>query len=308
MSVNDIHLSDQELVLYGDGELSPHRAARVREHLAGCWNCRARAAEFEGAIAAFVHLHRFKDDRHKDDTRASRGDRLRSSLKAQMAVAAAARRTSRFHFFPTVFSRQAACACIALLIVAAGVWKMHTSSLRSEQNAAELEANALPNRSLTPGYTRPAKLSELCGMRQPNAPDDEDVSMKQKVFSEYGLPVSTSKSYELDYLITPELGGADDVRNLWPEPYASTDWNAHVKDELENRLHTMVCDGQIDLATAQKDIATDWIAAYKRYFHTETPLPNPEGVTISRLAPDGRSNRRVRIVLLASRFGFWPIL
>jgi hypothetical protein len=34
----------------------------------------------------------------------------------------------------------------------------------------------------------------------------------------------------------------------------------------------MVCAGEVDLATAQRDIATDWIAAYKKYFHTDRPL------------------------------------
>jgi hypothetical protein len=35
----------------------------------------------------------------------------------------------------------------------------------------------------------------------------------------------------------------------------------------------MVCGGQLDLATAQHEIAVNWIAAYKKYFHTRQPLP-----------------------------------
>ena len=31
------------------------------------------------------------------------------------------------------------------------------------------------------------------------------------------------------------------------------------------------------MATAQRDIATDWIAAYKKYFHTNTPLNKAKG-------------------------------
>jgi hypothetical protein len=34
----------------------------------------------------------------------------------------------------------------------------------------------------------------------------------------------------------------------------------------------MVCAGKLDLSTAQREIATDWIAAYKKYFHTDRPL------------------------------------
>jgi len=53
------------------------------------------------------------------------------------------------------------------------------------------------------------------------------------------LPIPFSRgrprpdAYEVDYLITPELGGATDIRNLWP--YGDTVWNAHVKDQLEDR-------------------------------------------------------------------------
>jgi hypothetical protein len=299
MRDNDVHLCDQELLLYADGELSQNKAARMREHLAACWTCRSRSLELEGAIASFVQLHR-----SRLDALSPRADGLRSSLKAQLA---AARKTPRYRLLPGAFWQQAACAAIALALLAAGVWRIYRDSFRTVHSIDNVAlASALPNRSLTPGYTRPVMLSELCSRRQSNAPPNEDISIEQRVFHEYGLPFSTT-SYELDYLITPDLGGADDVRNLWPEPYGSTDWNAHVKDELEGRLHTMVCDGQIDLATAQRDIATDWIAAYKRYFHTETPLSNARDGSMSRLKSDAASNRRLPIVLSAGRFEFRPI-
>ena len=98
------------------------------------------------------------------------------------------------------------------------------------------------------------------------------VSLQQQVFREYGLADAKPEAYEVDYLITPELGGSSDIRNLWPQPYSSSVWNAHVKDALEERLHEMVCAGEIDLETAQRDIATNWILAYKKYFHTDRPL------------------------------------
>jgi hypothetical protein len=76
----------------------------------------------------------------------------------------------------------------------------------------------------------------------------------------------------VDYLITPALGGADDIHNLWPESNRATGWNAQVKDALEDHLRELVCEGQVDLQTAQRDIATNWIEAYKKYFHTDRPL------------------------------------
>ena len=100
---------------------------------------------------------------------------------------------------------------------------------------------------------------------------------------DYGMEGLAEAEYELDYLITPELGGSSDRRNLWPERYQSRVWNALVKDELERLLPTLVCRGAIDLATAQRDIASNWIAAYKKYFRTDRPV-----ATQARASPDDR--------------------
>src|ERR1700685_4061469 len=53
-----LHLSDREMLLAADGELSTRRAAQVHAHLAECWACRARMAEIEQTIADFARAHR----------------------------------------------------------------------------------------------------------------------------------------------------------------------------------------------------------------------------------------------------------
>lgn len=71
--------------------------------------------------------------------------------------------------------------------------------------------------------------------------------------------------YEEDHFIPLELGGhPTDPRNLWPEQWAGVD-GAHAKDRLENRLHLLVCQHALSLAEAQRAIATDWKAAYRKY-------------------------------------------
>ena len=92
------------------------------------------------------------------------------------------------------------------------------------------------------------------------------------MIEEYGLARAQARAYEVDYLITPALGGADDIHNIWPEPYTDAQWNARVKDALEERLRMMVCEGEVDLATAQREIAGNWIEAYKKYFRTDHPI------------------------------------
>jgi hypothetical protein len=48
------HLSDEQLLLALDGELSPRESARVGVHLEACWSCRARSQQIEEAIADIV--------------------------------------------------------------------------------------------------------------------------------------------------------------------------------------------------------------------------------------------------------------
>jgi len=48
------HLSDRDMILLGDGELSRRRAAKARRHLEQCWNCRGRFDALQGVILSFV--------------------------------------------------------------------------------------------------------------------------------------------------------------------------------------------------------------------------------------------------------------
>lgn len=87
---------------------------------------------------------------------------------------------------------------------------------------------------------------------------------KEKVFERYGVDPKSDK-FEVDHYISLEIGGSNDIENLWYQSYTTSPWNAHKKDRLENKLHQMVCDGIITLEQAQKEISTDWIAAYQKY-------------------------------------------
>jgi hypothetical protein len=97
-------------------------------------------------------------------------------------------------------------------------------------------------------------------------------TLRQRVFQEYGMPKAPAANYEIDFLISPGLGGAESTRNLWPEPLYNTLWNSFVKDQLNDYLHQSVCGGKLSQATAQQDIAGNGVSAYKKYFHTDKPL------------------------------------
>jgi hypothetical protein len=82
------------------------------------------------------------------------------------------------------------------------------------------------------------------------------------VFAAYGVPYAQRGGYELDHLISLELGGDNAQANLWPEPHDRAGFpGSQTKDAAENRLHDLVCSGRLDLAAAQHAIATNWQTA-----------------------------------------------
>jgi len=270
MPDEDFHLSDQELVLAADGELDVGRAAHVRAHLAACWDCRARMAKIEDTIADFARAYR-----QSHDSKIPPIEGPRALLKAQMAeLAAASNVGSWMRFFQfTPLTRAAVCICLALFVAISGDLLVRHSRARGKNSAASaIEPGAIPDRNLTPGVARAVSIGDVCSMAHEEVVREVPASLRQEIFQEYGLQASRAGDYEIDYLIAPGLGGAEDIHNLWPQPYTSRAWNARVKDALEEHLHQLVCAGRVDLPTAQRDIARDWIAAYKKYFHTDRPL------------------------------------
>jgi hypothetical protein len=268
MSNKIFHPSDQDLLLAADGELPRRLASKIRDHLAACWDCRTRMAEIEGTISDFVRAH------HQDlDPMLPPVAGSRALLKAQLAELAKQFRLEkpalwrlRFPFSARAFAFACALAILAML----GTRVLFRQTIG--QNAGAY-AGLLPNKNLTPGATRPVAIADICSMDHDEVVRTVSGALQQKVFQEYGMRNAPIANYEVDYLITPGLGGADDIRNLWPEPRYDTTWNSFVKDQLEDYLHQSVCSHKVSLATAQKDVASDWISAYKKYFRTDAPLP-----------------------------------
>lgn len=132
-----------------------------------------------------------------------------------------------------------------------------------------IESNGLPDSACTPGDIDPGVTQEnisstICvsGYTKTVRPP-ESVTQKIKVerMAAYGDSDSPA-NYELDHLISLELGGSPDVvANLWPEPYSAL-LNAREKDKVENYLHAQVCQRVIPLTTAQEEIARNWVAVY----------------------------------------------
>jgi hypothetical protein len=156
--------------------------------------------------------------------------------------------------------------------------------LRAQDAHYKKDGDALlPDPAVTPGKVAITSQTKVCTTKWDKDERHVTQTMKNKVFASYGTApgqgVCVKKSRktpsggsvvegcEIDHLISRELGGADDVENLWPQPYTQ-DPGAHQKDKLENKLHKEVCSGKITLQQAQDTIKTDWFTAYKERYPT----------------------------------------
>lgn len=127
------------------------------------------------------------------------------------------------------------------------------------------ESQFLPDSILTPGDTLPGADTCICQKGYAGSVRHVPGSIKHKVYEEYGIKDHSPGDFEVDHSISLELGGSNSIKNLWPQSYKTTPWNAHKKDLLENKLHQLVCSKKITLKQAQYEISHNWIEAYKKY-------------------------------------------
>src|SRR6478736_9936857 len=129
-----------------------------------------------------------------------------------------------------------------------------------------IPAADLPRHPLTPGIALAVTRARVCTSGYASGARDVSDAEKAAVYERYGV-AWVPYAHEVDHLISLELGGSNAMRNLWPEPYAGR-WGARTKDVLENRLHELVCEGRLSLASAQRQESRDWVAAYRKYVRT----------------------------------------
>src|SRR5262249_4736381 len=154
---------------------------QVRKHVAGCWECRTRAQEMEGAIGEFVRLHHASLDPVLPPVSGGR-----ALLKAQLDQFVLSDRAE--HNQQRAPSRQqlaalAAAACILALMVLALPPRVarHQSPMY-----AGFVPMSFPTAMLTPGVARVATKTEVC--RQDEGKNrDVPPAVRDRVFELYGI-------------------------------------------------------------------------------------------------------------------------
>ena len=271
----DGHLTDDDLLLAMALEEDPDTGLlEAHRHLRQCPNCRARRVEIEttlreGGEALLGGAPGLDDDVALTSQRARLVGALNAVENHPPRLARAYRPWLRS---PIAVLPAWSVAAVAMIVIGLVVPWGRGNANNARDGKGVSAPRLLPAVSLTPGAASVLSVGDLCAGRRPSRVVAEEVRIA--VLRSYAMEDVPADDYELDALITPELGGTTDARNLWPQRYASPVWHAGVKDVLERALAEDVCAGRTDLALAQREIATDWIAAYQRRFHTSAPL-NP---------------------------------
>lgn len=147
----------------------------------------------------------------------------------------------------------------------AGSGNSSTAKLGVRTKTSGCQVNGpLQDKACTPGAIFPnATKDQICQSGYASSVRNVPISEKDQVYAEYGIYHHTSGQYEVDHLVSLELGGSNDIANLWPEA-ASPKPGFHEKDKVENYLHDQVCSGAISLKEAQNEIASNWLDVYNR--------------------------------------------
>jgi len=144
----------------------------------------------------------------------------------------------------------------------------HTVLLGRRTRTAGCRRGTEPDRRCSPGaYYSALTATIICaaGFRTATIRAVTE-SERFAVEREYGMAARPyGNTIEIDHIVALELGGSNDIANLFPEPGSGVA-NYHVKDRLENRAHDAVCSGALSLSAARTSIATNWEALYRRLF------------------------------------------
>jgi hypothetical protein len=152
----------------------------------------------------------------------------------------------------------------------------------AEHSDSSLRYPFVPDSVLTPGAALDVTAADICVPGYSKRVRNVPAEVKREAYANYGVRSHEPGEYEIDHLISLELGGSNSLRNLWPQSFRTHPWNAYVKDALENELHRRVCAGTIDLAKAQAAISHDWVSAYRIYVHPYPPSPRARRKSGSR--------------------------
>jgi hypothetical protein len=155
-------------------------------------------------------------------------------------------------------------------------------------------AGAAANPVLTPGATDPRVTNDnvaltICLRGYTRTFRNVPSVVKGAIYSEYGIPRGERHRYVIDHLIPLEVGGSNDIKNLWAQPKSGVQ-SADAKDRVENDLHHRVCAGLTSLESAQQAFVIYWGGGTVPAPSSQPSGPAPAGSSPAGTGPTARCN------------------
>jgi hypothetical protein len=114
--------------------------------------------------------------------------------------------------------------------------------------ACTLIAGHYADRTCTPGDVLTTSRADVCTRGWATRHRHVTSAQRHRIFAAYGIPYAERRAYELDHLVSLELGGSNADTNLFPQPHPYSYW----KDHVENHAHTDICSGRKTVAQVQR--------------------------------------------------------
>ena len=174
---------------------------------------------------------------------------------------------------------------VGLLAVVAVSLTLSSAAFASTGHFRYSHGEPLNDLRVTPGVTFHVTVATICRSGYSTSVRNFPESEKNQVYAGYGITRHAAGQYEIDHLISLELGGSNAMGNLWPELNNHPHGYLNSKDILENRLHALVCTGKVSLRSAQTLIASNWVTTYHRFLGAWPKANAVPPTTTTTIAP-----------------------
>jgi hypothetical protein len=131
---------------------------------------------------------------------------------------------------------------------------MATGCLMIAAVCAALAPGSLNDIDKTPGDVRTTDKETIC-TQSTKTIRSVSQSTKKQAYASYGVPWECRHWFEVDHLVSLELGGSNAITNLWPQPYSCIPKNRSSEENIDGNgiLRTRLASERSSTSTAVID-------------------------------------------------------
>jgi hypothetical protein len=195
-----VHLEDEQLLRYADGESPARDAAAIRCHLEACWQCREQLEQLQNTVSECVRYRKNILQQHLPSPPAPWTDIYRGfgEIDASLAQASFRERLARVLLAPVYSARRWAAVAVTLMALSVLYYRFGQAP---PVQAAELLRKAIASADAHPGKPRQIRIrtKDRILTRTSSAADTDALSSLQVLFRaahyDWDDPLS-AKSYQ----------------------------------------------------------------------------------------------------------------